>query len=396
MWNFMPMQRGRACAAAAFALNVALAGWAFGQTHVHPVGFFDPSGLSNEPFQLVAAGICAAPEGGEVLLAPGDYHEAFATNKPAVLTSSVPVRIGVATSSSTVLTALSYNTHLFGDEGYGTPPTWLDDERAPYIVEVCGDAAVDVLGVQELWDPEYYDIFAQDSGYASGFHGDGIEIPGVLNSGLGLFSKYALVNPLQTYYDDENQLNEDSLASKGFIQADITKDGFTIGVFNTHTQAQNDLVSKSVRELQIEQLADAIFLYRAIHPNNLVIVMGDFNVPGETDEYVDAMRDALWGTAGGLDTARNTPCSADALSCTSCADNELNDYFNDGEVTETRLDYFIYFDSLLGTEKIRPLYFEVRDLEIPPQYPELSDDGLTTRDLSDHYAVYAEFHLYRP
>src|SRR5215467_11437487 len=70
----------------------------------------------------------------------------------------------------------------------------------------------------------------------------------------------------------------DCLASKGFMGVTVSKDGFSIRVYTTHTQASNNSDAVRARESQIAQLADSINSYRATHPSHPVIVMGDFNV----------------------------------------------------------------------------------------------------------------------
>ena len=49
-----------------------------------------------------------------------------------------------------------------------------------------------------------------------------------------------------------------------------------------------------------------------------------------------------------------------------------------------------------GTVLIRPRDYQIRRYEVPPGEPALSSDGLTTRTLSDHYGLYAEFEVLRP
>jgi endonuclease/exonuclease/phosphatase family metal-dependent hydrolase len=385
-----------------------------GQVYVNPTGSFAPDGTFLNQFSVVKAGLCAVSPGDPIAVFPGSYHETFTSGAPAILTTlGGTATIGAMGTSTTSLKIVSYNTHLFGSEtsiNLGPPfPSidlgglWFQDpERAHRIAIRLDMENADVVGLQEVWDPALFQILASESGYASGFYGggtqpnfwNGIPVPAALNSGLFLMSQYQLTNVVQFYYAAETGFVE-SLASKGYLRGTIVKDGFAIGLFDTHTQSGSETDSDiyNTRAAQLNQLANSVASYRSVNPNHLVVVMGDFNVTGEEGEYYNSMRPQMGGTGHTRDGARNERCSPEMTACTSCLSNQLRVYFNPDGTDETRLDYILYAPSLDGTADIVPITYQRRIYQTPPGLPPLSYNGLTTNDLSDHYGIFIEFRL---
>jgi endonuclease/exonuclease/phosphatase family metal-dependent hydrolase len=226
-------------------------------------------------------------------------------------------------------------------------------------------------------------------------------------------SKYPLVNPSLTFYRDEVSISDcvfsdplcpvknptepwkccipylDGFASKGIAQATIFKNGFQLGIFITHTQAEHHQAGVNARRKQLEQLGSQIQEYRAFNPGAEVIAMGDFNVIAGSDDYFNS----LLRHTGLRDTYSNlAPCLDISLHQATCAhkQNDLARFFDNTafDCDDKRLDYVLYshgsaFDAL-------PVKLEVRRYQA-----ETSDDGKTMRDLSDHYGVAAEFSLWR-
>ncbi|HEY3242187.1 MAG TPA: endonuclease/exonuclease/phosphatase family protein [Phycisphaerae bacterium] len=385
-----------------------------GQIVVNTTGYFDPDGSTMRPFSVVEAGLCAVGSGATVSIASGDYHETFASGAPATLTSSGGmVTIGSMGTDTTTLKVVSYNTHLFGTvTGVNLPSPFpdlalesqyfLDGDRAHRIGIRLHIEDADVVGLQEVWDPPLEGIIAMEAAYPSGFYGggedpyswNGLPVPFTINSGLFMMSKFPLTNVQQVSYVAESGFVE-SLASKGYLRATFVKDGFSIGWFDTHTQSgdASDADIFLTRQLQLIQLASAVQIYRINHPSHIVIVNGDFNVVGESSEYTTTMRSQMGGLGHVRDGARNERCSPEMTTCTSCLDNELRLYFYPDETTQSRLDYILYAPSLDGTADIVPLTYERRLYRTPPGLPDLSYNGLTTDELSDHYGIFVEFRL---
>jgi endonuclease/exonuclease/phosphatase family metal-dependent hydrolase len=205
-------------------------------------------------------------------------------------------------------------------------------------------------------------------------------------------SKYALNGFLQIEYEEEAGFFEPS-AAKGWVQATIFKDGFNIGLFNTHTQADYASSDYNARAAQIAQLRDSISAYRSLHPSHAVFAIGDFNVYGENTEYNNILVPRIGTQAGGRDADRNSPGFDlnGSKQWTYCDCNPLATYF-DSDAISGRLDYIFYFNSIDGTVEIVPNYVEV--LQFTGR--SLTEDGLTTNQSSDHWAVYGQFKLIRP
>lgn len=380
---------------AAAALAIA-AGAAAAQTHVSvDNGSFSPTGNSGAPYNTVASGLCAAPSEGQLVLEGGMYYEPGILSKPATLTgTNGPVTIQApADGATTRLNIVSYNTHLFGQDHIPGLPRWLDGLRALYIAFDVRDEPADAFCMQEVWDPELFNVIRVNCAYPSGFYGGEREGADILNSGLFTVSRHQLTDPFQFVYSDENGFFE-SMASKGYIRATFKKDGFPVTLFNTHTQSGDGSGDIDARASQRVELAIGIQVWRSIHPDHVVIALGDFNVTGEDIEYYTSMLTSMGVQAGTLDGAQNQPCAGNSDDCTSCADNDLHHYF-DPEGTDKRLDYILYAHSLDGAVKVVPLSYRVRRFQVPQGFPNMSDDGLTTRTLSDHDGVQMTFELQR-
>ena len=200
-------------------------------------------------------------------------------------------------------------------------------------------------------------------------------------------------------YSDDSGF--DASSTKGYLQMTITKAGFQVGVFVTHTQSGEGGSNVSDRRLQIAQLSNAIGVYRAFNPSHAILVMGDFNVNGMTADYTGTMSFRLGGTGAVADIARNLACLGDDNHCTSCNDNDLNRYFNDTSGTGgTRLDYIMYGNSADGSVRLVPKFYEVRRPLSPVEISGVGNatqnggfKSMTSRTLSDHDALYAEFDL---
>lgn len=377
------------------ALLLAAAGSAEAQLYVNTPGFFDPSGLSSQPFSSIQGAACAITSGATMAIGPGTYREAVTISEPMTLAATgLPVTIGQMTAQSTSLRVVTYNTHLFGNNAIPGLPRWLDAARANYIGQVINDDQADIVALQEVWDGSFFQTIATFSGYPSGFWGGDVgAFPRVLGSGLAIYSMTPIQSPAQIPYNDSNGTSTDALATKGYVQSTITKDGFSIGFFDTHTQSGDGSGDVSARASQLQQLAVSVQVYRTLHPTHPVIIVGDFNVIGESLEHFATMRNALWGTAQTKDGLRNLPCTSDPW-CTSCNTNQLRVYF-DPTGSNTRLDYMLYASSMDGSVEIVPTRYERKEFQIPAGFPALSDDGLTTRDLSDHYGLMMDFELHR-
>jgi endonuclease/exonuclease/phosphatase family metal-dependent hydrolase len=378
-----------------------------GTTSMHlwvtKTGSPSPTGSLSNPYQLVEAGIARTQTSAAktVQITAGKYYETFTTDIPCILKASGGVvTIGkLDYQSSTTLDLITLNTHLSGDAAF--LPSWQDYERTDDIANLIGgfNPQPDIFGFQEIWDEDLFDDgvsgIRPQSGYPYGYHGsfvNPIHPPGSIHhSGLAIMSQYPLAGFLQVEYDDEYGFFE-SRSTKGWVQATIIKDGFSIGLFNTHTQADNTGGDVSARASQIAQLSDAINSYRVSHPSYVVFAMGDFNIYGHSSEYY-ALSAIIGTQAGGRDADRNSVGFVNESSepWTLCDCNPLAMYFDDGTISG-RLDYIFYFPSLDGLTEILPSAVNV----LPFIGFSHTEDNFTTDQSSDHWSVHGQFKLIRP
>jgi len=361
--------------------------------HVTKAGWPDPDGSAGKPYHMIEAGIVRAQTAvvNNIVVGPGKYYETFTTDIPCTLEALTgTVTIGkMDYLASTTLEIITLNTHLFGDS---PGDSWKDKARAYDIAIKLRDMGAkkpDVVGFQEIWDE---DLFFGDDGvtlgirlrseYPYGDHGD-IGWPGG-NSGLALTSLHPI--------DDFEQRSFgygtgwDSWANKGWIQATIKKGGFSIWLFNTHTQAGED--NSVIRAAQITELITEIDKCRRNHPDHVVFAFGDFNVYGELGEYWTSLIPMIGIAVGGRDADRNSPRFIDPW--TYKRSNDLAWHF-DKESKSGRLDYIFYFPSYDGSVEVLPMDVYV----LPFRGRWLTEDGLTTNESSDHYSVHGKFKLIR-
>lgn len=353
-------------------------------------GWFNPDGTSSRRFSVIEAAACAAGDGGVVRMNAGTYREAMRIDWGLRMEAQDGMVTIGSTLPRTKLRVITYNAHLWGDALIGE--NCDDDDRAGYFGTLAyHENAVeqtDLLGMQEIWDDDYAYQIQSDSNYSYRFFGK--EHDGATqHSGLLLLSRHELYNTDQTSFDDKAGF--DWFANKGFIQATIYKDGYAIGVFNTHTQADD---YEDIRRKQMEQLAGAIRDYRGANPTHPVIVMGDFNVIGETSEYSGNMSDAMGGIGAQRDGMMNFYCTDDLYACTSCGDNEFRQHFDSDTEEFWRLDYILYSPSVDGRVDIVPTRYEVLKWQVPEGEPDVECGDTVTREVSDHYGVLMEFDLH--
>lgn len=394
------IQRLFTVAVAAFSLPALHTAIAQDDIYVTKAGSPAPTGSLSSPYQMVEAGIVKTKtsSANTVIIAPGKYYETFTIDTPCILKASGGNAIigELDYQASTTLEIITLNTHLGGDEVFF--PSWQDYERADDIADFFGghNPRPDVVGFQEIWDEDLF--FGGDgangirprSGYPYGDHGD--EESDVLNSGCALMSNYPLANFLQTEWDDCYGIFECN-AAKGWVQATIVKDGFSIGLFDLHAQSDYTDSDIKARKNQMVELKDVVNSYRAQHPSHVVFVMGDFNIYGEGDEYNDTLIPNVGEGAGGKDADRNSPgfILGSSEQWTYCDCNPLAIYFDD-EAVSGRLDYIFYFPSSDGSVEVLPSSVNVLKF-IGRMH---SEDNLTTNQSSDHWSVHGQFKIIRP
>ena len=385
-----------------------------------------PTGEQSAPYHVIEAAVFRAKSepGSRILIGPGKYYETLTIDTPCSLKATGGiVTIGkLDYQASTTLRIITLNTHLAGDEVFF--PSWLDYERADDIADFIKSMSEkpDVVGFQEIWDEDLFkggdgaNGIRPRSGYPYGKHGE--REGDILNSGAALMSKYLLGGFKQVEFEEDGGFfDPEHHAAKGWVQATIEKHGFSIGVFNTHTHAESNVI----RSAQIYQLIDAVNKYRVANPTHVIFIMGDFNVYGEAHEYYDSLIPYIH-LAGGKDDARNSPgFKFDNSQWTYSESNPLATYF-DPDAEGGRLDYIFYIPSLNEAVEVLPKIVNVLPflgrnhccIQVPfPPYkicredmeqicvtnPLTSDEiclnAFCTTESSDHWAVNGQFKLIR-
>lgn len=391
-----PTPRIVRCLAIAVSLTITMASRA-ADIGVTPIGSFAPDGTVNAAYSLVEAAVCAANPGDNIYMLRGRYFETLTIQKPLTLEAdSTPVTIGETPPHETTLQVVTYNTHLFGGTVLDAPYlTWLDGDRAFWIRYSLGTMiGADIIALQETWDTSLGNYIRDNltNRFPHSYYGTRTGFLKVQHSGLLTLSAHPLSNNAQIDYTNSN--GTDFLATKGILRNTIYKDGFSIGVFNTHMQADDNDTSIATRRAQLDQLARAVDDYRAANPHHVVVVLGDFNIIAGSTEYYDNMALILELLAQLSDGAANERCNPESLTCTSCSGNALGVYFGGGD-HDWRLDYVLYAGSRDGMIDLQPDWLDRVEYQVPLSNPPLSYDGLTTRQLSDHYAVRMQFRVFR-
>ncbi len=415
------------------AALLASAGIAWAENiYVTKAGSPDPDGSAVKPYHVVESATSQArlSPGSTILIQPGKYYETFTIDAPCTLESAGgDVVLGADDNgAATTLDIITLNTHLAGTAP--VMPSYYDRLRANDIAQQLVQMAPnkpDVVAFQEIWDEDLFfgggdngvgqnnEGLCQAAGYPYGRHGsakwDWGDWDNVLNSGLALMSNYVLTDFEQVQWDSPLE-GWDQFAAKGYIRATIVKEGFSIGLFTLHTQADHNWDNVQTRLQELAQLASAIKDYRAKHPDHVVFVTGDFNIKGEVCqwyyvpsstgmaiptwycEYYDSLIAAL-RSAGGKDADRNSPGFIVDPNCeeqwTSHPANLLAWHF--GEPENARLDYIFYLPDLQGAVEVLPKTTDVLPFR-GTNYPVESAPGFTN-DSSDHYSVHAKFTLIR-
>ncbi len=368
-----------------------------GTVYVNKKGSPNPDGSIEKPYHVIQSAISKTKStvAKNVLISPGKYYEKFEVSTPCILSANGGlVTIGdFNNTSSTSFDVLTLNTHLAGD--VVGMPSWKDKARAYDIAHFFNNfnPRIDIIGFQEIWDEDLF--YGGDgaagilpmSGYLTGKHGSltGTR-PG--NSGLSLMSKYELSNYSQKSFGLICS-GWDCMANKGWITASIKKDNFKIRIYNLHTQADE---APEIRKIQLMLLSDNILSYRTEHPDDVVFIIGDFNIFGENSEYDESLVNIIGDVLDGRDADHNSSnfIREDFSTFTVCDCNPLAMYFDD-DTKSGRLDYIFYIQSKNGSCEIVPISTEV--IQFKGRF--LSDDGLSTSQSSDHWAVYSRFILIR-
>ena len=180
--------------------------------------------------------------------------------------------------------------------------------RAELIAQQFNESDYDVLVLQEAFHKKARQILAkalkEKYPYQIGPANKGGFIK--TNSGLWIVSKYPLEFVAQTKY--EECFGVDCFAKKGALLVEVTKDGKTFQIADTHLQAEGGEKPDNIRISQVKQMTEK--LIEAYEKEGVTqLLCGDFNIDINEANYKKMMT---------IVKADNTPTSG-ALQFTSSA-----------------------------------------------------------------------------
>jgi endonuclease/exonuclease/phosphatase family metal-dependent hydrolase len=356
-------------------------------------------------------------------LDPDAIPDEFGFGGPITLTTNGDgATIGrVAGRNKVDFRIMSFNTHLFGD--CAGPPSLEDDARAEAIFNN-GISTLnpnpDVILLQEVWQFSLADRLADwaaDAGYPYAYGSERGVIPiSCFGGGLMIISKTELSLIEDLEYDSGFEAG-----NKGWLRATTVKDGQIITIYNTHTEADYD--DWEERQEQVSELAGRINQWQDILPASAFFAGGDFNTAGLADQTpgldpsnctqdfnIDPFGTSCWeyhsGLAARMNAAQMNDAQRNSLGFYS-PDYSTDPIFSASRVNDLHrlwspsvnselLDY-IFYGRAPARDPIRP--------HIVPKgffiHPMLDGTGwgngdIYTHDISDHYAVVADFTILGP
>lgn len=277
-----------------------------------------------------------------------------------------------------------------GDLVSGTP-FWAERLDSPELAAAF--AAFDVVCIQENFvrrTQRVLERLRSECGFealwtdSTGFDANG---PSVFGSGLAILSRFPIRAKLDVY--DKLGVGFDKFARKAFVSAALVlPDGVVVRIVNTHLQSDDRSVQpelmRAVRQLQLGELR----AHLAMLPPDPLIVCGDFNVVGGSEEHADIVADwmnlNLHDIVGGSEPFTSSPAENDMLRC------------NDAAARPERLDHI--FIATPTRWNVRLLETPVRILDRPlsgvPNAPGKCGAGVRAF-ASDHFGLGAAFEFIR-
>lgn len=259
--------------------------------------------------------------------------------------------------SQSSLKILSYNIYTLP----AIVPSLGREERATMIAELLENSDYDVIVFQEAFNINCRSIIFEKlkKNYLYSAGPGGYDVFSIkTNSGLWILSKHQILST--KFLKFKNHSGVDALARKGALMIEINYLNIKkIQIINTHLQNSGDDL---IREKQCYEIAKEF-----TQQNVPQLLCGDFNIEKKSDMYLKMLK-ILKAFDGYLE---ENACTYDRLN------NDLK--VEEGNVC-SMIDYILYRNLNVVKQTRKIVKFEKK----------WHDDH---KDLSDHYAVEAEFIL---
>jgi endonuclease/exonuclease/phosphatase family metal-dependent hydrolase len=263
----------------------------------------------------------------------------------------------------------------------------------------------DIISLQEIFDEKIRRYLTERLKHEYPYMIEKSSDHELLNQDSGLFfaSKYPVLSHTFSEYRSKTLLSSDALADKGILEARIElspgNDTRILHVILTHLQSTEIHPAGyfyGVREKQLSQLRE--FIEKKLEnerertdPSRLYsIVMGDFNIIGETDEYETMMN--LLGRP--VDLFKKLNPGKDGYTWNP-NENIFIHYTDKHDRDLQRLDYFFILDHIPYSYenhdeiKIGEITGASCNIFAPKAVNVLEEDMNAECDLSDHYGLEA-------
>jgi hypothetical protein len=228
---------------------------------------------------------------------------------------------------ATMLTALTYNTHLFGTWTGIVGTAWNDPPRFGALVPMLMNCGADVIALQEIWSSNFVESLVESvkSVYPTSYYdlkGKGIGHPSNPSGLLLLMNKRFEIDPDPApdnkllYYDYIHELRhdysipsgvdpkkwlddakhvtafdpiQDEPTGKGFLRVPVVLDGtIHMTLFVTHMPTSSGNFPQAINDC-FKKLTDHV-----PHDDSVVLLLADFNV-SETDPPLQSLEDKYYG-----------------------------------------------------------------------------------------------------
>jgi endonuclease/exonuclease/phosphatase family metal-dependent hydrolase len=247
-------------------------------------------------------------------------------------------------------------------------------ERAKHIGALLKDSEYDVLLFQEAFGRVSLKRLREALGDEFPYEIRPMKDGKVFNNGLWVLSRIPIDNIQSIFFDA--CAGVDCGASKGAVFFEVTKNGHTYQLLNTHLQAEE---GRKYAEVRAKQFAQMNVMLEAYAKSDIPqILMGDMNTSRDNEEDYQEMIALLHGSDGDVCMPEDTYCASASATTWGCENNTLvpEKYRGQGAL----LDYALVRNPR-PRSRPTPLWAERMLKTFTSQW------SSKHKHLSDHYAI---------